>query len=136
MDTMTKAASHSVTPTPAGFAVLSGTSGASYLVVPLSTGGAACNCAHGRHSSAIAARCSHVRAVESFAAKVTVPADPFRGFRDPAPAKPACWLCDGTGVVETVVCAHGTRSRRDECSAACVRAEKCSNCYGSREPKN
>lgn len=129
--TTTKAATHSVTPSPAGFVVVSGTSGASYLVVPLQTGGAACNCAHGRHSSAIAARCSHVKAVEAFAAKVTPPADPFRGFRDPEPAKPACWLCGGSGTVETAICAHDARRNdREECTAACMRVETCAACQG------
>lgn len=73
MATTIKAATHTVTPSPAGFDVISGTSGRRYLVKPLSMGGAACNCAFGRHSVSIASRCSHVKAVEAFAAVVLAP---------------------------------------------------------------
>ena len=133
MDTLTKATTHKVTPTPEGFSVLSGTSGSKYLVVPLSLGGAHCNCPHGRHSSVLATRCTHVRAVEAYAAAVPLPADPFRGFRLPEPAKgaTACWLCKGKGQVEVSACSHGSRRAKDPaCTEACVRTEACPNCWG------
>jgi len=132
MKTTAKAASHTVTPSPAGFVVVSGTSGASYLVVPLSLGGAACNCAHGRHSSAIASRCSHVRAVEAFAARLALPADPFQGFRDEPAAKPMvrCWLCDGKGETEQ----HDDyQDRSGRWVSRPVRVETCINCGGKGE---
>ena len=73
MATTTKAATHTVTQSPAGFVVLSGASGRSYLVAPLATGGAACTCEFGRKSSALAVSCSHVIAVEAFAVTVLEP---------------------------------------------------------------
>lgn len=88
--TADKAATHKVTPSPKGFKVISGTSGKTYLVVPLGTGGAACNCPCGRHSGRIAVACSHVKAVEAFAADAldagrpeALQPDPFWGFREP-----------------------------------------------------
>jgi uncharacterized Zn finger protein len=64
---------HSVNPTPAGFEVLSGRSGNTYLVVPLTTGGAACTCPRGREALAIASDCSHVKAVTEFAMALPKP---------------------------------------------------------------
>jgi hypothetical protein len=181
MDTMSKAATHKVTATPAGFEVVSGSSGSKYLVVPLSTGGATCNCAYAKHHSAIASTCSHVKAVEAFAATAPVRKSGIRlaGVRGEAleafwagkvdaqhavaqmrgvwrcagggacrcdghihagemmriePVKPTgrvCWLCDGAGEVETLVC--NGRDYRDlghKCSDTCFRREACVNCQG------
>jgi hypothetical protein len=132
MDTMTKAATHTVTPTPEGFSVLSGTSGATYLVAPLSTGGAACSCAHGTKGGRIAARCSHVRAVEAFAARV-LPTDPFDGFRDAVGKNGArkCTFCDGSGSVSVAACSHGARRGDPACSDACLKPQTCAGCFGS-----
>jgi hypothetical protein len=133
MGTMTstaaKATSHRVTPTPAGFVVVSGTSGASYLVAPLATGGAACNCAHGRHVSALASRCSHVLAVEAFAATVALPADPFEGFRDKAAKR--CPDCseERPGYVLVYVC--NCLDSRNCGPEKCARWEVCAGCFGT-----
>jgi hypothetical protein len=123
MDTTSKAASHSVTPSPEGFVVVSGTSGKSYLVAPLATGGAHCNCAHGRHSSAIASRCSHVAAVEAFAARVLA-----EQAEADKPQAVRCWLCDGTGRVEVRQDYLDPRSNRWIEKPS--RFEPCLNCGG------
>jgi len=123
MTTTAKAASHSVTPSPEGFVVVSGASGASYLVSPLSTGGAACNCAFGRHSSRIAVRCSHVLAAEAFAARVLAEAKAER----PEGAV-TCWLCSGSGEIELGGDYQDPRSSR--WIKRPVRVETCLNCRG------
>jgi len=57
-----KVLSHTVNPYPGGWVVKSGTSGETYLVVPLPTGGASCSCPYGQNRPAPHA-CSHVEAV-------------------------------------------------------------------------
>lgn len=76
-----KAKGHKVQATETGYVVTSGSSGKTYMVTPLTTGGASCSCEHGRAKSGffvtepgfkpepVAVRCSHVLAVEAEVAR-------------------------------------------------------------------
>ena len=123
---MSKAASHQVTPSTSGFVVVSGTSGASYLVIPLAMGGAVCTCKAGRESSAVASTCSHVEAVNAFVVR-------FNAERREAAAKDAamvrCWLCDGAGQVE-IRPVYQSLGSSGTATAYRARVERCENCGG------
>jgi hypothetical protein len=97
-------------------------------VAPLSIGGAACNCAYGRHSGRIAVRCSHVLAVEAFASTVTLPLDPFKGFRDLPKRCPDC-SNERPGHMLVYVC--NCRDSRNCGPEKCARWEVCAGCFGS-----
>lgn len=136
MDTATKATTHTVTASPDGFVVVSGTSGRSYLVVPLTTGGAACNCEHARKVSRIAVRCSHVQAVEAFAANWFPGTEGTHFAGKPladVPKRKPCEMCDGAGEMRVFgYCSHGLRRGYDQpCTDACSRLERCAFCGGS-----
>jgi hypothetical protein len=121
-----KADSHRVVDTRSeGFVVLSGTSGRTYLIVPLSTGGATCTCEHGRASSALAVRCSHVRAVEAWVKKTNAEK---RAKAASDPAMTQCWSCDGSGEVTIQPVYESRRTRA--VVAEKPRTERCLNCGG------
>jgi len=121
-----KAASHRIVDTrPEGFVVLSGTSGRTYLVVPLGMGGATCTCEHGRASAALAVRCSHVRAVEAWVVKTN--ADK-RAKVASDPNMVLCYSCDGSGEVTFQPVYESRRTR--EVVAEKPRTERCLHCNG------
>ena len=123
---MSKAASHRVTPSEQGFVVVSGSSGASYLVAPLAMGGARCTCKAARESSAIASTCSHVEAVNAFVVRLNAE-------RREAAAKDAamvrCWLCDGAGRVE-IQPMYQSLGSSGRTVAYRPSVERCLNCGG------
>jgi len=121
-----KADSHRIVDTrPEGFVVLSGTSGLTYLVVPLGMGGAICTCEHGRASGALAVRCSHVRAVEAWVVKTN--ADK-RAKAAGDSEREKCWMCDGSGEVAVQPVYESRRTRA--VVAEKPRTERCLNCGG------
>jgi hypothetical protein len=121
-----KAASHRIVDTrPEGFVVLSGTSGRTYLVVPLGMGGATCTCEHGRASGALAVRCSHVRAVEAWVVKTN--ADK-RAKAAGDSEREKCWMCDGSGEVTFQPVYESRRTR--EVVTEKPRTERCLHCGG------
>lgn len=121
-----KATSHRVVDTrPEGFVVLSGTSGRTYLIVPLGKGGATCTCEHGRASSALAVRCSHVRAVEMWVKKQNAEK---RAKAASDPAMVQCWSCDGSGEVTIQPVYESRRTRA--VVAEKPQMQRCLHCGG------
>jgi len=107
--------------------VVSGTSRASYLVVPLAMGGAHCTCKAARESSVVASTCSHVEAVKEFVVR-------FNAERREAVAKDPqmvrCWLCDGVGRIEVRPVYQSLGSTAGRVTTYQPRVERCAQCGG------